>query len=80
MYPRHGTLPRPTEISQGVVEVVEEGLVADARSGRTPAQMVEDKLVSLLQSTLLPVSRLQSAGPVRSLSFPEQTDSSNRFV
>ncbi len=37
----------------------DESLVRDARAGLTPAQMVERKLVSLLQSAPLMVSRLQ---------------------
>jgi hypothetical protein len=45
----------------------EESLVNDARAGLTPAQMVERKLVSLLQSAPLPVSRFQSDGPRRPL-------------
>jgi hypothetical protein len=45
-----------------------EALVTDARAGLTPAQMVERKLVSLLRSTPLPVSQLQSTrGPSRAL-------------
>ena len=57
-----------------------ENLVADARSGLSPAQMVQDKLVSLLRSTPLSMNRLQSVGPLRSLSFPERgtvTDPTN---
>lgn len=34
----------------------EETLVSDARAGLTPAQMVERKLATLLQSAPLPVS------------------------
>jgi hypothetical protein len=45
----------------------EESLVSDARAGLTPAQQVERKLVSLLRSTPLPLSQLQTAGPRRSL-------------
>ncbi len=37
----------------------EDTLVTDARAGLTPAQLVERKLVSLLPSTPLPVSRLR---------------------
>ena len=37
----------------------EDTLVSDARAGLTPAQLVERKLVSLLPSTPLPVSRLR---------------------
>jgi hypothetical protein len=77
MVQRGSTLPPPTDSSEALV-VVEEILVADARSGLTPAQMVEDKLVSLLRGTPLSMSRRQSAGPVRSLSFPEQTDQPDR--
>jgi hypothetical protein len=46
----------------------EEVLVTDARAGLTPAQMVERKLVSLLQSATLPVSRFQSSVQRRPLS------------
>lgn len=38
----------------------EECLVADARAGLTPAQLVERKLVSLLKSDPLPVSHVQA--------------------
>ncbi|MBY0523379.1 MAG: hypothetical protein K2R98_08265 [Gemmataceae bacterium] len=44
-----------------------EVLVNDARSGLTPAQMVEQKLVSLLRTTPLPVSQLHGARATRSL-------------
>jgi hypothetical protein len=46
----------------------EEDLVTDARSGLTPAQMVERRLVWMLRDTPLPVSRLSMAGPRRVLS------------
>jgi hypothetical protein len=46
----------------------EEALVNDARAGLTPAQMVERKLFSMLRSAPVPVSRLQGAGPRRTLS------------
>jgi hypothetical protein len=42
------------------VPVAEEALVSDARAGLTPAQMVERKLVDMLRSTPLPLSRLQA--------------------
>lgn len=45
----------------------EESLVNDARADLTPAQMVERKLVRLLQGAPLPVSRLQMSTPRRSL-------------
>jgi hypothetical protein len=48
--------------------LAEEALVSDARAGLTPAQMVERKLVALLRSTPLPVSRLQDTGRRRMLS------------
>jgi hypothetical protein len=51
-----------------VVSTSDEALVTDARAGLTPAQMVERRLVSLLQSTPLPVSRLQAPAPRRPLS------------
>ncbi len=43
----------------------EESLVIDDRSELTPAQMVESKLVSLLQGATLPVSHLQMRGLLR---------------
>lgn len=45
----------------------EEAMVADARAGLTPAQMVERKLVSLLKATPLPMSRLQATSARRPL-------------
>jgi len=41
--------------------LTEEALVADARAGLTPAQMVERKLASLLKSQPLPVSLMMTA-------------------
>jgi hypothetical protein len=41
--------------------LAEEALVADARAGLTPAQMVEHKLASLLKSQPLPVSHMMTA-------------------
>ncbi len=46
----------------------QETLVHDSRAGLTPAQMVERKLVALLQSTLLPASHLQANRNRRALS------------
>jgi hypothetical protein len=43
----------------------EEALVSDDRAGVRPAQWVERKLVSLLRTGLLPMSRLESARPPR---------------
>jgi hypothetical protein len=57
-----------TQLSEPVPVFSEEALVTDARDGLTPAQMVERKLVSLLQSTPLPLSRLSTSGPRRALS------------
>jgi hypothetical protein len=41
--------------------LTEEALVADARAGLTPAQMVEHKLATLLKSQPLPVSHMMTA-------------------
>jgi hypothetical protein len=41
-------------------EVPEESLIADARAGLTPAQMVERKLVSLLRTNPLLVSQVMA--------------------
>ncbi len=41
-------------------ETAEESLVADARAGLTPAQMVERKLVSLLRTNPLLVSQVMA--------------------
>jgi hypothetical protein len=49
-------------------EAPQEILVSDPRAGLSPAQMVERKLVSLLRSAPIPVSRLRSPGPRRALS------------
>jgi hypothetical protein len=38
----------------------DESLVSDARAGLTPAQLVERRLVALLKSAPLPLSRLQA--------------------
>jgi hypothetical protein len=40
--------------------LTEEALVADARAGLTPAQMVERKLASLLKSQPVPVSHMMT--------------------
>jgi hypothetical protein len=54
--------PRPAqqEASQAWT-ATEESLVRDDRAGLTPAQIVERKLVSLLNNLPLPLSRLQAA-------------------
>jgi hypothetical protein len=62
-------LSRPAVSGNVAGEMVsEEALVKDARAGLTPAQMVERRLVTLLQHTPLPVSRLQSGAQRRA--FP----------
>jgi hypothetical protein len=53
-----GTLPL---VPQPAHVLAEEALVADARAGLTPAQMVEHKLASLLKSQPLPVSHMMTA-------------------
>jgi hypothetical protein len=50
--------PDPAAEKEIVIVSVEESLVEDERSGLTPAQMVERKLVRLLKSNPLPVSQL----------------------
>jgi hypothetical protein len=50
--------PDPAEERVEEVTLVEESLVEDERSGLTPAQMVEHKLVRILKSNPLPVSQL----------------------
>lgn len=45
----------------------QEALVADERSGLTPAQMVERKLITLLRNVPLPFSRRQCSTSRRSL-------------
>jgi hypothetical protein len=39
----------------------DEALVRDGRAGLTPAEMVERKLVTLLNGTALPLSRLHTS-------------------
>ncbi len=41
-------------------EMAEESLIADARAGLTPAQMVEHKLAALLKSNPLPMSQVMA--------------------
>ena len=67
---RQGTAGAPADQANLVPApaAAQEDLVSDARAGLTPAQMVERKLFSMLRSTPLPASRLQSARPRRSLS------------
>jgi len=59
---RDGRLPKNGEdglVPGTAVEIEEETLVIDDRSGLSPAQMVESKLSRKLQATSLPVSHLQ---------------------
>jgi hypothetical protein len=48
-----------------LVTLPEESIVVDDRSALTPAQVVENKLMALLQEASLPVSQLQSRGALR---------------
>ena len=50
-----------------VPRVEEEALVNDARAGLRPAQIVERKLASLLQTGVLPMSQLRGYRPPRDL-------------
>ena len=52
-------------VTRYAATVPEESLVVDDRSAVTPAQMVESKLMALLQGSSLPVSHLQMRGLVR---------------
>ena len=52
-------------VSRYSAAVPEESLVVDGRSAMTPAQMVESKLVTLLQGSSLPVSHLQMRALLR---------------
>jgi hypothetical protein len=49
-----------------VLAVHEEAVVVDERSGVRPAQMVENKLTSMLRKASLPVSHLRMPGLLRS--------------
>ena len=51
--------------ARNVIDGFDESLVADARAGLTPADMVERKLVSLLRSTPIPVSQTGRRRPAR---------------
>jgi hypothetical protein len=66
---RQGLVPEgapPTEPPAAAAAPV-EALVADARDGVTPAQMVEQKLASLTKGSPLPFSRMRPAGLRRPL-------------
>jgi hypothetical protein len=47
--------------------LIDERMIADARDGLSPSQMVERKLVSLLKATPLPRSRLPMTCTSRAL-------------
>jgi len=55
-----GALSDVAAVQDSQPEPLEESLVADARAGLTPAQMVERKLVALLKSNPLPVSHMMA--------------------
>jgi hypothetical protein len=58
--------PQPVEpASLAPGALAQEVLVSDDRSGLTPAQMVERKLIRMLSNTPLPTSRLSWPGPRR---------------
>ena len=50
--------PYPAAAPNGADGALDESLVADARAGLTPADMVERKLSSLLRTTPIPVSQI----------------------
>jgi len=50
----------PAGLAGDGLPATDEALVRDLRGSMTPAQMVENKLVSLLKATPLPMSRLQA--------------------
>jgi hypothetical protein len=55
-------------LSRHSASLPQEKLVHDARAGLTPSQMVEQKLVAMLRSTILPASHLQATRIRRALS------------
>lgn len=52
-------------LSRFAVSLPEESLVVDDRSHLTPAQIVENKLITRLKESSLPVSHLQMRGLLR---------------
>jgi hypothetical protein len=66
---RQGLVPEGAPLSEppAAAAAPVEALVADARAGVTPAQMVEQKLASLATGSPLLMSRLRSAGLRRPL-------------
>jgi hypothetical protein len=52
---------QPTKEQEEVTTPADEALIVDPRAGLTPAQMVERKLLSMLEGQALPVSQVQMA-------------------
>ncbi len=67
MKPERTTRFLPTQ-PEPVAPPSEDTLVTDARDGLTPAQLVERKLVAMLPSAPLPVSRLRPTAVRRPVS------------
>jgi hypothetical protein len=65
---RDESLISESALTRRAVSSPQETLVNDSRAGLTPSQMVERKLVTMLRSTLLPASQLQSMRIRRALS------------
>jgi hypothetical protein len=65
---REESLIWESALTRRAVSSAQEMLVNDSRAGLTPAQMVERKLVTLLRSTPMPASHLQSMRMRRALS------------
>lgn len=61
-------LPIAQTSTEPIVTNNEESLVADVRAGLSPAEMVERKLVTIMRTSALPMSRMQTVGPRRTLS------------
>lgn len=58
-------LKAPVASRQAASVAEDEALVSDVRAGVTPSEMVERKLITLLKSIPLPLSRLQAKGTPR---------------
>jgi hypothetical protein len=63
--PAAASLPSRVLPSRFAVSLPEESLVVDDRSNLTPAQAVENKLITRLKESSMPVSHLQMRGLVR---------------
>ena len=63
--PSASSVPSRVLPARFAVSLPEESLVVDDRSNLTPAQMVENKLITRLRESSLPVSHLQMRGLVR---------------